>query len=144
MNDCSNCSRRDFLSAGTMAAVGALLAACTSGEGGFAPTSPSGVSLTVTLANFPALANVGGIARVTSSGSPVAVVRTADTTYRAFSMVCPHRGTTINITGSGFRCPNHGATFNANGVWTGGQRTNGLFELTVSQNLSAGTITITS
>lgn len=142
MSACSSCSRRDFVATGALAAVGAFLAACGSDEG--SPTSPGAVNLTVTLANFPALAAPGGIARVTTSGTPVAVVRSDSGTYRAFSMVCPHQGSTININGSGFRCPNHGATFNANGAWTGGERTSGLFEFKVTSNTSAGTITITS
>lgn len=142
MNDCTSCSRRDFLTAGSLAAVGAFLAACGGDSG---PTGPSNVNLTVTLANFPALAAVGGIARVTTSGVPVAVVRSGASSYRAFSMVCPHQGTTVSISGTtGFRCPNHGATFNANGAWTGGERTSGLFEFTVTSNTNAGTITITS
>ena len=53
-------------------------------------------------------------------------------------------GPTVAISGAGFRCPNHGATFNASGAWTGGERTNGLFEFTVASNTAAGTITITS
>lgn len=142
MSDCQSCSRRDFVATGALAAVGAFLAAC-GGDGG-SPTAPGDVNLTVTLSTFPALAAVGGIARVTTSGTPVAVVRSDASTYRAFSMVCPHQGTTINIQGSGFRCPNHGATFNANGAWTGGERTSGLFEFKVTSNTSAGTITITS
>jgi len=143
MSSCASCSRRDFVATGALAAVGAFLAACGGGDEG-SPTSPGNVSLTVTLANFPALSAVGGIARVTTSGTPVAVVRSDAGSYRAFSMVCPHQGTTININGSGFRCPNHGATFNANGAWTGGERTSGLFEFKVTSNTSAGTITITS
>ena len=142
MSDCSSCSRRDFVASGALAAVGAFLAAC-GGDGG-SPTSPGNANLTVTLANFPALATVGGIARVTTSGTPVAVVRSDASTYRAYSLVCPHQGTTVNISGSGFRCPNHGATFKANGAWTGGERTSGLFEFKVTSNTSAGTITITS
>jgi thiosulfate dehydrogenase [quinone] large subunit len=59
-------------------------------------------------------------------------------------MICPHQGTVIAISGSGFRCPNHGATFNGTGAWTGGERTSRLFELTVSSNASAGTITIST
>lgn len=142
MSTCSSCSRRDFVATGAMAAVAAFLTAC--GGEDDSPTSPGAVNLSVTLANFPALATVGGIARVTTSGTPVAVVRVDAGSYRAFSMVCPHQGTTVNINGAGFRCPNHGATFNANGAWTGGERTSGLFELKVSSNTSAGTITITS
>lgn len=142
MSTCSSCSRRDFVATGAIAAVGAFLAAC--GGEDDSPTSPGAVNLSVTLANFPALATVGGIARVTTSGTPVAVVRVDAGSYRAFSMVCPHQGTTVNINGAGFRCPNHGATFNANGAWTGGERTSGLSEFKVSSNTSAGTITITS
>jgi Rieske Fe-S protein len=131
------------MATGAMAVAGAFLAACGSDSAG-SPTSPGNVNLTVTLANFPALGTVGGIAQVSSSGSPVAVVRASATTYRAFSMVCPHQGSTVSINGSGFRCPNHGATFNGNGAWTGGERTSGLFEFKVASNTSAGTITITS
>lgn len=54
------------------------------------------------------------------------------------------RSAGVAISGTGFRCPNHGATFNANGVWSGGQRTNGLFEFTVAINTTTGTLTITS
>lgn len=143
MSSCTSCTRRGFIAAGALASVSAFLAAC-GGDGDGGPTSPGPVNLTVTLANFAALAAVGGIAQVSSSGTPVAVVRTGSSTYRAFSMVCPHQGTTINITSTGFRCPNHGATFNANGAWTGGERTTGLLELTVTSNTTAGTITISS
>jgi|688.fasta_scaffold401089_3 nitrite reductase/ring-hydroxylating ferredoxin subunit len=142
MSDCVSCSRREFLSATTVAAVGTFLAACSSGSDAVA--GPQNVNLTVTLANFAALNVVGGIAQVSSTGTPVAVVRTGASSYRAFSMVCPHQGTVIGITSSGFRCPNHGATFNANGARTGGERTSGLFEFTVTSNTTAGTITITS
>jgi nitrite reductase/ring-hydroxylating ferredoxin subunit len=142
MSECLACTRREFLAAGTVAAVGVFLAAC--GGDGESATGPSKVNLTVTLASFPALGAVGGIARVTTSGTPIAVVRATASSYRAFSMACPHQGTTISISGTGFRCPNHGATFNGNGAWTGGERTSGLFEFTVASNTTAGTITITS
>lgn len=142
MIPCTSCSRRDFLTAGTLTAVGAVLAACGGGDG--APTAPANVNLTVRVVDFPSLSAVGGIARVTTTGVPVAVVRSGADSFRAFSMVCPHQGSTISISGTGFRCPNHGATFNANGAWTGGERTSGLSEFTVTSNTNAGTITITS
>ena len=92
---------------------------------------------------FPRLAADGGIARVDGgSTTPVAVVRVNATTYRAFSMVCPHAGTTINITTGGFRCPNHGAVFNAAGVRTGGQVTSDLRELPVVYTSATQTLTI--
>ena len=135
---CANCSaasaartdgvdRRTFLSAATLAAVGALLQACTSSSAGFF-TGPSGGPLTVTLSNFPALATVGGIARVDNNvGAPTALVRTGASTFRGVTMVCTHQGATIDVIGAtSFRCPNHGALFNAAGVNTGGQPTSNL------------------
>lgn len=139
---CTGCSRRDFLAVGSLAAVSMFLTAC-GGDGG-GPTSLGEVNVTLRPADYPALAVVGGIARVQGIAAPVAVVRTADAAYRAFSMICPHQGTVIAINGAGFRCPNHGATFNGTGAWIGGQRTSGLFELSVRANASAGTITITT
>ena len=148
MSDCVNCrsagvNRREFLTASSALAIAAVLSACGDGIGGGA-TGPSNVNATVTLANYAALSSVGGIAVISEAGTPIAVVRIATSQYRAFSLICPHQGTTVAISGTGFRCPNHGATFNANGVWSGGQRTNGLFEFTVAINTTTGTLTITS
>ena len=107
-------------------------------------TGPRNVNATVTLANYAALGTVGGIAVISGAGTPIAVVRASATQYRAFSLICPHAGTTVAISGAGFRCPNHGATFNGSGAWTGGERTTGLFEFTVASTTTAGTITISS
>lgn len=148
MSDCTNCrstgvNRREFLTTSSALAITAVLAACGDGVGGSA-TGPSNVNATVTLANYAALGTVGGIATISGTGTPIAVVRASASQYRAFSLVCPHQGTTVAVSGSGFRCPNHGATFNASGGWTGGERTTGLFEFTVALNTTAGTLTITS
>ena len=150
MSDCTNCggagvNRREFLATSSALAITAVLAACGSdSEEGSTTTAPRNVNATVTLANYAALGTVGGIAVISGAGTPIAVVRASATQYRAFSLICPHAGTTVAISGTGFRCPNHGATFNASGAWTGGERTNGLFEFTVASNTAAGTITITS
>lgn len=148
MSDCTNCrvtgvNRREFLATSSALAITAVLAACGDGIGGSA-TGPSNVNATVTLANYAALGTVGGIAVISGAGTPIAVVRASATQYRAFSLICPHAGTTVSISGAGFRCSNHGATFNGSGAWTGGERTTGLFEFTVASNTTAGTITITS
>lgn len=142
-------SRREFLAQTTLAAVAVFLAACGDGQiGATAPNvggSPGGTSagLTVRLADFPALANVGGIARVDGgTGIPVALVRTTATTFAAFSMVCPHQGTTIDIVSGGFHCPNHGANFSAAGQWTGGQSTGNLSSFPTTYDATAGTVTI--
>lgn len=146
---CAGCalSRRDFLAGSVMAAVAAVLtASCGDGQIGAAgPTGPTtgAAGLTIRVADFPALANVGGIARVDGGkGSPVAVVRTGAGSFSAFSLVCPHQGTTINITANGFKCPNHGATFASSGSWIGGQPTSSLTALALTYDAAAGTITI--
>lgn len=140
---CAGCglTRREFVERSTLAAVVAFLAACGGGDA-TGSTGGTGGPVTVRLADYPALANTGGIARVNAGGSPVAVVHEADGSYAAFSMSCPHQGTTINISGPGFVCPNHGARFDARGVWTGGQRTSNLRSVAVSYDAAAGTLTV--
>jgi Rieske Fe-S protein len=134
-------SRRAFVSAATLAAVAVVLDACSSGSaGGF--TGPTGGAFTVKVSDFAALATVGGIARVESSGAPTALVRTGATSFAAFSMVCPHQGSTINITSGSFTCPNHGAQFTAAGVWKGGERTGNLTSYSATFDAAAGTVAI--
>ena len=103
--------------------------------------------LQVTISAWPALANVGGVAGSVGSvnGGPVAVVRVSATSFAAFSMRCPHAGTTINVVnGASFRCPNHGALFNGAGVWqTSPQRAENLTPLTVIYTPGAATLTVT-
>ncbi|MEN9509091.1 MAG: hypothetical protein RLZZ621_1654 [Gemmatimonadota bacterium] len=150
MDACTNCqSRRDFLATSTLGAVAAFLAACSSDESTTEP-GPSGTvptltgTTTVRLADYPALANVGGIISITATSSPIAIVRSASDRYRAFSLVCPHAGGTVAIQGTGFRCPVHGATFSNTGAWTGGEKASALREFTATLNAAAGTLTITS
>ena len=147
-------SRRDFVSTALLASVGAFLAACgdgniggVTGNGGTSlPPPPPGGSLVVTLADFPALATDGGIARVDAdTATPIAVTRLNSSGYLAFSMICPHAGyRPIDIGAGGFECPNHGARFAANGDWVGGQSTRSLKQYSVLLNAGAGTITITN
>lgn len=137
--------RRAFLGGSALFAVGALLAtACGDGQIG-ATTGPSGTgSITVNPADYAALTTVGGIARINGTNTPIALVRSTSTTYRAFSMICTHQGTTINIVNNAtsFRCPNHAATFASTGAWTGGQRASRLNELTVAAGATTGTLQI--
>ncbi len=111
-----------------------------------APATPvaNGTKLLVTLATVPALAVVGGIARVDgNSSSPIALVRSSETTYVALSMRCPHQGATVSIQSGGFTCPRHGARFSAVGTWLGGERTTSLRVLTSAFDAAAGSVTIT-
>ena len=132
--------RRAFLGRGALAAAALLLAGCSTGGGGGSPTLSG--SFTVNVASYPALATVGGVALVTSSGGyPVAVVRTSSG-YLALSRICPHQGATVGTSGSGFRCPQHGATFAIDGTWTGGERTSSMRQLASSFDASTGILTI--
>ena len=103
--------------------------------------------LVVTLAAWPALANVGGVAGSVGNvnGGPVAVSRLSATSFAAFSMRCPHAGTTVNVVnGTSFRCPNHGALFSGAGVWQPSpQRAENLSTLTVIYSPGAATLTVT-
>jgi Rieske Fe-S protein len=142
---CARCTRRQFVSASVIGTVTALLAACGDGViGGVGNiTGPAtSVSLTVKLSDYPALANVGGVAILSGTTTPIAVVRTAASTYVALSLVCPHQGTTVNLSGGRFICSNHGATFNTSGTWTGGQPTSSLVALTSTLNAAAGSLAI--
>ena len=143
---CTNCGavdRRVFLEA-TLAAIGVSgLAACAPAE--FAV--PTVTAFTVNVADYPALAAVGGIAVVDNgsrSGEPIAVARTATGTFVALSLVCPHRGTTVSVVNSNtsFYCTGHGATFAASGAWTGGQQTSSLGSYAIVHDATAGTLRI--
>ena len=145
--DATAVDRRQFVARGAIAAVGALLVSACGGAGsttGPGSGSGSGGPLDVTVSSFPALANVGGIARVDSGqGTPVAAVRTSATTFSAFSLICPHFGCTVGIASGSFACPCHGARFAANGRWTGGQPTGNLTSLTATFDATTDVLTIT-
>jgi len=139
-------------SAGALAA-GSYTATVTVTATGIASRTVT-VALTVTaagllvnLAAWPALANVGGVAGSVGNvnGGPVAVTRLSATSFAAFSMRCPHAGTTINVVnGTSFRCPNHGALFNSAGVWQNSpQRAENLVTLIVTHTPGANTLTVT-
>ena len=133
--------RRAFLAQSTVMALGTMVASACGGDDG--PSSPGNVNVTVNPATYPALANVGGIARLSGTSTPIAVVRSSASSYRAFWLVCPHQGSTVGINGTSFLCPGHGAMFSGTGTWIGGQQTSNLHEFTVTADASAGTITIT-
>jgi cytochrome b6-f complex iron-sulfur subunit len=114
-------TRRDFLSVASLAAASALLAAC--GGGATEPAVPAGTTLTVRLADQPALAEVGGIALLALGPMPIAVVRTGETAFVAVSRICTHAGGTVapDAARRSFVCPVHGATYDLAGRWIGGQ-----------------------
>lgn len=138
----SGIGRRTFLAQSAILAAAAALAACGAG-GGSDVTGPTlNGSSTIKVSDYPALANVGGVALVNISGNPIAIVRTDASTFVALSRVCPHQGSIVNTTNSGFLCPNHGAQFTKTGQWVGGQRTGNLTSYPTTYDATAGTVTV--
>ncbi len=132
--------RRTFLAQSAILAAAAALAACGSASDTTASTLSGSTS--VRLADQPALANVGGVALVTIASSPFAIVRTGASTFVALSRVCPHQGSIVNQSSTGFLCPNHGAQFSTSGTWVGGERTSSLRSYATTYDAAAGTITV--
>jgi nitrite reductase/ring-hydroxylating ferredoxin subunit len=130
--------RRTFLSRAMLSAAGLALAAC----GLDSATAPFSGTASLNVADYPALQTVGGVALVSLNGSPVALIRSSDTSIAALSRVCPHQGATVNQSGSGFVCPRHGAQFSLTGQWLGGQRTSGLQSYSTTFDPATGTITV--
>jgi Rieske Fe-S protein len=124
------------LAAGTYTANVTISAPGLSARTVIVTLTVTAAGLRVTIASWPALANVGGVAGSvgTVNGGPVAIARTGASSFLAFSMRCPHAGTTVNVVNNAsFRCPNHGALFDGTGAWQPSpQRTSDLQRLTVS------------
>ena len=139
----SGVSRRDFLVKSSAAL--AVTALWGTGCLGSSITDPLTSPVTVNLADYPALATIGTAVKVWAGHkTPVGIIQSSAGAFEAFSLTCPHQGEVVSV-GSGpapFGCPGHGAQFNVNGQWTGGQQTGNLTRYAVSVNATAGTLTI--
>jgi cytochrome b6-f complex iron-sulfur subunit len=133
--------RRTFLAQSAILAAAAALAACGGGDSATAPTTLSG-PVTLRVSDYPALANVGGIALATIDGGLFAITRTGASSFVTLSRVCPHQGSIVNVSGSGFLCPNHGAQFSSSGTWVGGERTSSMRSYPTAYDPTAGTLTV--
>ena len=137
---CRGIDRREFLERSLLVAAAAMVAGCAAGA-----TTATVQQFTINIGDYPALATVGGIAVLDSKlsqGNPIAVARTGDSTFVALSLVCPHRGFTVEAVTGGFYCPGHGARFAPNGAWTGGQPTTALATYAVQYDANAATLAI--
>jgi cytochrome b6-f complex iron-sulfur subunit len=110
----SGCTRRLF----NLALCGATaeLLACGSS---LPVVTPSGNRLTLTYAQFPALATAGGgVVVEVQGGFPLAVVRTGDATAVALSATCTHAGCTLQYEAnrSLVHCNCHNADFDLGGA----------------------------
>ena len=120
---CENClNRRDFLAKSALAAA-ALIAAEACGDGqigppiprvaaGGDPNAPVTPGVTVTIANFPALATVGKLVDVQTER---ALIRTGASTFQAFSKICTHQQCITDIRNNQFQCPCHGSVYASDG-----------------------------
>jgi len=139
----SGVSRRDFLvkSSAALAVTALWSTGCLSAS----LTDPLKSPVVVTLADYPALATVGTAVKVWAGPkTPVGIIQSSAGAFEAFSLTCPHQGQIVGV-GSGpipFGCSGHGAQFNANGQWAGGQQTGNLTRYAVSVDAAAGTLTI--
>lgn len=141
---CSRLDRRQFLASASLLSLSALVTGCGDGTIGGPEVIPPfpDVPFTIDPRQVTALQVVGGRTVVQQDiVAPVLVERTTASQYRAWSLVCPHRGTIVTVERDGFRCPNHGALFDGNGVWQSGQPTADLAPVGVRLNAD-GTLTV--
>jgi len=132
--------RRTFLTRTMLGAAVLALAACGAGTDGM--TAPFTGTASLNINDYPALANVGGVALVTVNGSLLALVRDSTTSVLALSRVCPHQGGTINTSSGGFTCTRHGARFDLTGQWVGGQPTSNMRSYATTFDAGTGALTI--
>ena len=110
----SDCTRRLFNL--VVCGVGAELLACGSATTVLTPTANR---VTLTYAQFPALAKAGGGAVVdVAGGFPLVVVRPGDATAVALSATCTHAGCILRYepSASDLHCDCHGANFSLGGA----------------------------
>ena len=141
---CARLDRRQFLASASAISLGALVTACGDGVIGGPETIPPfpDKPFTVDPRQVSALQTVGGRSVVQQGlTAPVLVERTSSAQYRAWSLACPHRGSIVSVEQTGFRCPNHGAVFDADGVWKSGQATSDLEPVGVRVNAD-GTLSV--
>ena len=100
-----------------------------------------GGRLSVNLKAVPALAKVGGAAKIGSvKGVPVAIARTGTSKYIAFNLLCPHQKVTVTQNEKGWVCNAHGSEFEADGDLVLGPATTGLAR--VPMKISKGVATV--
>ena len=133
---CVDCiSRRSFFAdAATIAALTALFAAC-----GDSPVEPPTGKVDVKVADFPGLATMNKLVLVDGVR---AAKRTGETTFVAFSRLCTHEGTPVEVQGSGFICFNHGSQFDNNGQVTVGPASRPLPTLVTAYDSTTDVLTI--
>jgi len=147
LGSCDSCiTRRDFLGRVALVAGAVIATGCSVSDLTDVGTGPiPGGSISFKSTDYAALATTGQPVEVkTSTGakSGIAVVRTGASSFLALSMACTHEGTKVNIIGTTFDCPNHGARFSSTGAVTLGPANRALAQRTLSYDAATDTITV--
>jgi Rieske Fe-S protein len=72
--------------------------------------------VSVKLKSLPELSRIGGSVGIGNvKGKPVAITRTGNSSYVAFSLSCPHQGVKLSWEENGWICDAHGSEFKADG-----------------------------
>lgn len=146
-NDCNTCpSRRSFLASSGVALAGLAAApalASLQGCGADGTTIPKlSASITVPLSSIAGIGAAGGVGELYATGYDykILVRNNGNGQYQAWSSYCNHEACEVDYIGTGFDCPCHGATWNAQGVLKSGPATEDLLEFAVTVNGDSLTI----
>ena len=97
--------------------------------------------VSVKLKSIPELAKVGGSVGIGNvKGKPVAITRTGNSSYVAFSLSCPHKDVTVSREGNGWVCDAHGSEFEADGALVLGPATKRLTRVPIKVSRGVATI----
>ncbi len=86
-----------------------------------------------------ALAKVGGSIFLDDDNM---LIRTSQTQFVAVSLICKHKGCTVELTGNKFVCPCHGSEYDINGKVTEGPAKKNLDTYDVVYDPAAETVTV--
>ena len=116
----------------------------------FAPLSAEAASVVRKISNGRLSIKISDMSKVVAEGSSVLVgkvkgqdvglFRSGPSTFKAFSLRCPHQGAPVEKTDAGWSCPVHGSEYKNDGGLVMGPATTGLMK--VPTKVSGGTLTI--
>ena len=135
--DCSACaSRRSFLASSGVALAGlaaapALASLQGCGDSSTIPTLSAPITVPLRGLNISAAGSDSSF-RDSSYPYNIIVRNNGNNQYQAWSSYCDHAGCEVEYLGTGFDCPCHGATWNAQGVLKNGPASSDLLEFKVT------------
>ena len=116
----------------------------------FAPLSAEAASVVRKISNGRLSIKISDMSKVVAVGSSVLVgkvkgqdvglFRSGPSTFKAFSLRCPHQGAPVEKSDAVWSCPVHGSEFKNDGGLVMGPATTGLMK--VPTKVSGGTLTI--